>query len=69
MSDELFYSANVAEYAWNENRLSFGLALPVKVTKKVIVNPEVFYLLQSKRNTQDAWLFNHIFGTGLKINF
>ena len=52
--------------AWNQNRVFLGTSVPLGQTLGGEVSLDVYYMLQSNRNTEDDRSSNHILGTKLE---
>jgi len=66
-SDDLFYDYTAD--AWNQNRVSLGVSLPVRQAQGVEVSLDVYYMLQSRRSPRHDWSSNHILGTKWSVKF
>lgn len=66
-SDDVFYD-DTAD-AWNQNRLSLSVSLPLRQARGVEASLDVYYMLQSQRSPRHDWNSNHILGTKLGVKF
>lgn len=65
VSNEIFY--DVERDAWNQNRMTIGLGIPIGRWKRIGAHLDVYYLMQNSRSVRDDWNSNQILGT--KISF
>ncbi len=65
ISDEIFY--DVERDAWNQNRMTAGIGIPIGKWKGIGTNLDIYYMLQSNRSVRDEWSSDQIFGTKFTV--
>lgn len=67
LGTDVFYDDT--KHAWNQNRLSIGMGLPVGRVIGSQVNVGLYYMLQHKRSSAGDWGSNHVLGSKLSIKY